>query len=65
MVAEDHEMADSSWRLDVLLPACIDMFTEEVGVSPVAAGDGALYRARVRELVVGGRALARIDDGRA
>lgn len=51
-------------ELDVLLPACIDMFTEEVGVSPVAAGDGALYRARVRELVVGGRALARIDDGR-
>jgi predicted GNAT family acetyltransferase len=51
-------------ELDVLLPACIEMFTEEVGVSPVGAGDAALYRARVRELVVGGRALARIDKGR-
>jgi predicted GNAT family acetyltransferase len=50
-------------ELDVLLPACIDMFTEEVGVSPVAGSDGALYRARVRELVLGGRALARIEDG--
>jgi hypothetical protein len=51
-------------ELDVLLPACIDMFTEEVGVSPVAGSDGALYRARVRELVLSGRALARIEDGR-
>jgi len=51
-------------ELDVLLPACIDMFTEEVGVSPVAGGDGALYRARVRELVLSGRALARIENGR-
>ena len=46
------------------MPACIDMFTEEVGVSPVAGGDGALYRARVRELVLAGRALAHIENGR-
>jgi predicted GNAT family acetyltransferase len=51
-------------ELDILLPACIDMFTEEVGVSPVASGDGSLYRARVRELVLAGRALARIEKGR-
>ncbi len=51
-------------ELDILLPACIDMFTEEVGVSPIASGDGSLYRARVRELVLAGRALARIEDGR-
>lgn len=51
-------------ELDVLLPACIEMFTEEVGVSPIATGDGALYRARVRELVLSGRALARIENGR-
>lgn len=51
-------------ELDILLPACIDMFTEEVGVSPIASGDGSLYRARVRELVLAGRALARIDNGR-
>lgn len=51
-------------ELDVLLPACIDMFTEEVGVSPIASGDGSLYRARVRELVLAGRALARIENDR-
>ena len=51
-------------ELDILLPACIDMFTEEVGVSPIASGDGSLYRARVRELVLAGRALARIENGR-
>ena len=31
-----------STRLDVLMPACVAMFTEEVGVSPVAADGGAL-----------------------
>jgi predicted GNAT family acetyltransferase len=51
-------------ELDILLPACIAMFTEEVGVSPLSSGDGALYRARVRELVLAGRALARIENGR-
>jgi predicted GNAT family acetyltransferase len=51
-------------ELDVLLPASIAMFTEEVGVSPVAADGGALYRSRVRELVAAGRSFARIDDGR-
>lgn len=50
--------------IDVLLPACIAMFTEEVGVSPVAGGAAAAYRARVLDLVRGGRALARIEDGR-
>ena len=50
-------------ELDVLMPACVDMFTEEVGVSPVASPDGGLYRARVRELVLGGRAVARIENG--
>lgn len=51
-------------QLDVVLPACIAMFTEEVGVSPVAGDGGALYRARVAELVMLGRSFARIDDGR-
>jgi predicted GNAT family acetyltransferase len=51
-------------EVDVLLPASIAMFTEEVGVSPVAADGGALYRARVSELVRGGRSFARIEDGR-
>jgi len=51
-------------EVDVLLPASIAMFTEEVGVSPVAADGGALYRARVTELVRTGRSFARIEDGR-
>jgi predicted GNAT family acetyltransferase len=51
-------------ELDVLLPASIAMFTEEVGVSPVAGDGGALYRTRVRELVAAGRSFARIDNGR-
>ena len=51
-------------ELDVVLPACVAMFTEEVGVSPVDIDGGALYRARVAELIRMGRAFARIDDGR-
>ena len=49
-------------ELERILPACIEMFTEEVGVSPVGADGGVLYRARVRELVMSGRAFARFDD---
>jgi predicted GNAT family acetyltransferase len=50
--------------VDVLVPACIDMFTDEVGVSPVAGGAGSAYRARVADLVQSGRAFARIEEGR-
>lgn len=50
-------------ELDLLMPACVAMFTEEVGVSPVEAGGEPLYRARVAELVDTGRAFARIEDG--
>ena len=50
-------------ELDLLLPACVAMFTEEVGISPMASDGGALYRARVRELIESRRAYARIEDG--
>ncbi|HEX7163060.1 MAG TPA: GNAT family N-acetyltransferase [Trebonia sp.] len=50
-------------ELDILLPASIAMFTEEVGISPLAGDGGASYRARVSELVRSGRAFARIKDG--
>ena len=50
-------------EIDRLLPACIDMFTEEVGVSPVAGGAGSAYRARILELIRAGRSFVRIDDG--
>ena len=51
-------------ELDTLLPACVAMFTEEVGVSPLAGDGGALYRERVAELVDARRAYVRIDAGR-
>jgi uncharacterized protein len=51
-------------EIDILLPASIAMFTEEVGVSPLAGDGGAAYRARVSELIRAGRAFARIEDGR-
>jgi uncharacterized protein len=51
-------------EIDMLMPACVAMFTEEVGVSPLAGDGGAAYRARVSELIRSGRAFARIEDGR-
>src|SRR5207248_3471377 len=51
-------------QLDVLFPASVAMFTEEVGVSPLGVDGGANYRARVAELIGAGRAFARIEDGR-
>ena len=51
-------------EIDVLLPACVAMFTEEVGVSPLAGDGGAAYKARVSELIRSGRAFARIEDNR-
>jgi predicted GNAT family acetyltransferase len=51
-------------ELDLLFPACVDMFTEEVGVSPVANGGQTQYRRRVAEVIDGGLAFAVIEDGR-
>ena len=51
-------------ELEQLLPACVAMFTEEVGVSPLAGDGGALYRARVEELIALKRAWARFEGGR-
>ena len=48
----------------VLMPACVAMFTEEVGISPLAGDGGLLYQARVAELIGAGRSFARIDDGK-
>jgi len=51
-------------EFDVLIPACVAMFTEEVGVSPNLGDGGTLYRTRVAELIRIGRSYARIEDGR-
>ncbi|GGP59046.1 MULTISPECIES: GNAT family N-acetyltransferase [Streptomyces] len=50
-------------EVEVLMPACVAMFTEEVGISPLAGDGGLLYQARVAELISTGRSFARIDDG--
>jgi predicted GNAT family acetyltransferase len=50
-------------EVGILLPASVAMFTEEVGISPIGPDGGAAYRARVSELVAGGRSLAKVEDG--
>lgn len=50
-------------ELDRYLPAAIAMFIEEVGVDPRTGDGGASYRARVAELIAGGRAFARFEGG--
>jgi hypothetical protein len=50
-------------ELDRYLPAAIAMFIEEVGVDPRIGDGGAGYRARVAELIAGGRAFARFEGG--
>ncbi|OEJ33987.1 GNAT family N-acetyltransferase [Streptomyces subrutilus] len=51
-------------EMDLIMPACVAMFTEEVGISPMAGDGGLLYQARVAELVGSGRSFARIEDGK-
>ena len=50
-------------ELAMVLPACVRMFTEEVGYSPIA-GSGGYYESRVRSLIASGRSFVRIEDGR-
>ncbi|MCW2798005.1 GNAT family N-acetyltransferase [Nocardioides sp.] len=47
-----------------LYPACVAMYTEEVGISPEAGGGAELYKARVTQLMSRGWSFARFDDGR-
>lgn len=47
---------------DIVLPACVRMFTEEVGYSPVV-GSGGAYESRVRGLIRDGRSFVRVDPG--
>jgi len=54
----------TSADLDALYPACVAMYTEEVGVSPEAGGGATLYRARVAQLISKGWSFARVEEGR-
>ncbi|MFE5295669.1 GNAT family N-acetyltransferase [Streptomyces sp. NPDC056632] len=51
-------------EMETIMPACVAMFTEEVGISPLSNDGGLLYQARVAELVGSGRSFARIEDGK-
>jgi uncharacterized protein len=50
--------------LDAIYPACVAMYTEEVGVSPECGGGADLYRARVSQLISRGWSFARFEHGR-
>jgi hypothetical protein len=50
-------------EVDLLFPAAVAMYTEEVGVSPLLGDAGRGYRRRVAELVRARRAYLRIIDG--
>lgn len=52
-----HDMA-------TLYPACVAMYTEEVGISPEYGGGAELYRARVTQLMSRGWSFARFEKDR-
>ena len=64
-VAPDpHVRRTAATEVDALYPACVAMYTEEVGISPEVDGGGNLYRARVAQLVNRGWSFSRFgDDG--
>jgi predicted GNAT family acetyltransferase len=50
-------------EIDLVYPAAVAMYTEEVGVPPVASHTDGSYRERVADLVRSGRTYAKIVDG--
>ena len=51
-------------ELDLVYPASVAMYTEEVGVSPEKHGGASTYRARVAQLISRGWSFVRVEDGR-
>ena len=51
-------------ELSLIFPAAVEMFTEEVGISPMGIDGGASFRSRLAELIVQGRAFAHIENGK-
>lgn len=47
--------------IDALYPACVAMYTEELGVSPEAEGGAEAYRARVAQLISRGHAFVHLS----
>ncbi|WP_205707795.1 GNAT family N-acetyltransferase [Kineococcus vitellinus] len=66
LVAPDPAVRRSTLReLDLVVPACVAMFTEEIGYAPAPPDGGGAYRARIAELVSTGRSFVRVEAGPA
>ena len=50
-------------ELSLIFPSAVEMFTQEVGTSPLGLDNGASFRSRLSELILQGRAFARIENG--
>ena len=61
LIVDDRVNYSTLMDLDILFPACVEMFTHEVGLSPLAKGGGMSYRNRVSELITNRRSFVRID----
>jgi uncharacterized protein len=59
---DPHVRATTRDDLASLYPACVAMYTEEVGVSPETGGGRDYYRARVQQLISRGWSFARFDE---
>jgi uncharacterized protein len=59
---DPHVRATTRDDLAALYPACVAMYTEEVGVSPETGGGRDYYRARVQQLISRGWSFARFDE---
>ena len=65
LVQSDHLVRRTTRQdMPALYPACVAMYTEEVGVSPELGGSADLYRARVSQLTSRGWSFARFEGGR-
>jgi len=65
LVQSDHLVRRTTRQdMPALYPACVAMYTEEVGVSPELGGNSDLYRARVTQLTSRGWSFARFEGGR-
>ena len=63
LVAPDNFVQPALMRdLDLLIPACVSMFTEEVGVSPVGEISEKSYRNRVADVINQRKMFARIEN---
>ena len=63
LVAPDQFVQPAMMRdLDLLIPACVSMFTEEVGISPVTEISEKSYRNRVAEVINQRKMFARIEN---